>query len=103
MLFVFGLYSCGIVKTNHKGYPRDELEEQCLKVGGGLSAAFTKINADGARPFTLLAGQWQSSSHHKTTFLATCFLFALSVVKCTFTKSGREVDQPVMAEQWYSN
>lgn len=102
MLFTFGLYSCGIVKTNHKNYPRNELEEQCPQVGGGLSAAHASIESD-AGPFTLLAGQWRSTSHHKVTFLATCFSFAMAANKFIFTKSRREVDQPVMAEQWYKN
>lgn len=101
-LFLRGILSIGIVKTAHRGYPRDELERRCPPQSGGLSAAHARIRAEG-NEFTLMAAQWRSSSKHKVTFLATTSSHRKADQDYTFTKSGRAVEQTVMGQRWYSS
>jgi hypothetical protein len=80
-----------------------ELEERCEPVAGALAAAHARIRSPGDQAFTLLAGQWRSSSKHKVTFLSTAFSFAPATTPYISANSQREVPQTVIGEKWYGN
>lgn len=102
-LKIRGMDSIGIVKTAHKGYPKEKLEEMCPAVAGALATLSAIIACQAVGVFTLMAGQWRTSRHHKLTLLSTASSYAPSPTPYLSGPNRREVPAPVIVLLWYLN